>query len=270
MQKNKKEKLKQEILSAGKKVFSQKGYSEATMAEIASLANISPATIYNFFSSKKELFDALNLPELENLRPEYEKKRNEILATALLLFAEKGYEGTTMDEIAGRIGFTKAALYQYFDSKEELFSSVLRESHLNTSAKRIRYNKDDGNLEATIKNIGKSYLEMGNQLERISILRSVIRDSPKFPEIGTLYYEQGISRVCTDVAEYLKKFKQDKIIKNVNLKLAALVYIGSLLSYNILFKTIKGIEKEFSEEEMLKLATEIFLNGLKRHNVPEK
>ncbi|MBS3975636.1 MAG: TetR family transcriptional regulator [Syntrophomonadaceae bacterium] len=264
MRKNTRAEVREKILSAGKKVFSEKGYAEATISEIASLANVSPATIYIYFSGKKELFDTLNLPELESLRPEYEKKRNEILSAALILFGEKGFEGTTMDEIAKEIGFTKAALYQYFTSKEELFSSVLHESQLNMNAKRIKLSKAGANWEDVVKGIGRSYLAMGNQPERTSILRSVIRDSGKFPEIGSLYYNQGLAQACSDIAAYLEKLRDTGSIKDVNLKLAALVYLGSLLSYNILFKVISGIDKEFTEKEMLDLATEIFLNGLKK------
>jgi len=44
---------------------------------------------------------------------------------ALRLFLEQGYDGTSMDAIAEAAGTTKVTLYARFDSKEELFSSVL-------------------------------------------------------------------------------------------------------------------------------------------------
>ena len=48
-----------------------------------------------------------------------------ILQTALELFAEKGYEATSMREIAEQIGISKPALYYHFDSKEDIVRGVL-------------------------------------------------------------------------------------------------------------------------------------------------
>src|SRR6201995_783879 len=52
----------------------------------------------------------------------------EILDAALSVFAEKGYAGTRMDEIARRAGVTKGTIYLYFESKEAVFKSLVRES----------------------------------------------------------------------------------------------------------------------------------------------
>ena len=46
---------RQQILNAALKVFSEKGFEEATNAEIARIAGIAPGTIYNYFPSKREL-----------------------------------------------------------------------------------------------------------------------------------------------------------------------------------------------------------------------
>jgi AcrR family transcriptional regulator len=51
--------------------------------------------------------------------------RKRILDAALALFAEKGYEATSMREIAEQLGITKPALYYHFDSKEDIVRSLL-------------------------------------------------------------------------------------------------------------------------------------------------
>lgn len=43
-----------------------------------------------------------------------------ILDTALILFPQNGYYGTSMKDIAGMLGLSKAALYKHFESKEEI------------------------------------------------------------------------------------------------------------------------------------------------------
>ena len=48
-----------------------------------------------------------------------ESTKERILRTALELFAQNGYLGTSMNDIAGQLGFTKAALYKHYASKQE-------------------------------------------------------------------------------------------------------------------------------------------------------
>ncbi|HLY78578.1 MAG TPA: helix-turn-helix domain-containing protein, partial [Caulobacteraceae bacterium] len=50
-----------------------------------------------------------------------EERAPEILEAALASFAEKGFAGTRMDDIAARAGITKGTIYLYFESKEAVF-----------------------------------------------------------------------------------------------------------------------------------------------------
>ena len=58
-------------------------------------------------------------PSLREIR--YREKRRQLLETAARLFAQKGYEKVSLDEIAARLKLTKASLYYYFKSKDEIF-----------------------------------------------------------------------------------------------------------------------------------------------------
>jgi len=51
--------------------------------------------------------------------------RSRILDVALELFTEHGFEGTTLQQIADRLGFTKAALYYHFRSKDDLLDALV-------------------------------------------------------------------------------------------------------------------------------------------------
>jgi len=53
-------------------------------------------------------------------------KREEILRTALEVFARQGYRGTSLRELADAVNLSQAGLLHYFDSKEELFAEILR------------------------------------------------------------------------------------------------------------------------------------------------
>jgi AcrR family transcriptional regulator len=52
-------------------------------------------------------------------------RKEEILATATQLFAERGYEGASMGDLAERVGLRKASLFHHYASKDELYCAVL-------------------------------------------------------------------------------------------------------------------------------------------------
>ena len=56
-----------------------------------------------------------------------EKTRTRILASALALFAKKGYEHTTFTDIAARLKMTKGAVYWHFESKQALLLALVDE-----------------------------------------------------------------------------------------------------------------------------------------------
>jgi AcrR family transcriptional regulator len=62
-----KERRKQQILVAAKRVFSEKGFNKATMEDIAHEAELSPGTLYLYFKNKEELYASLSLRILQYL-----------------------------------------------------------------------------------------------------------------------------------------------------------------------------------------------------------
>ncbi len=54
-------------------------------------------------------------------------RKEEILVEATRLFAERGYEGASMGDIAERVGLRKASLFHHFPSKDVLYATVLTE-----------------------------------------------------------------------------------------------------------------------------------------------
>lgn len=76
---------------------------------------ISPApTSRQHATSRREAHDGPETPT-----------RQRILDVAIDLFIEQGYDGTSLREIAERVGVTKAALYHHFAGKAEIVSAVL-------------------------------------------------------------------------------------------------------------------------------------------------
>src|SRR6201999_3280476 len=67
-------------------------------------------------------------PDVDRSR-DRERTRAEILDVATAEFAEHGYSGARVDEIAERTRTTKRMLYYYFESKEGLYTAVLERAY---------------------------------------------------------------------------------------------------------------------------------------------
>lgn len=55
-----------------------------------------------------------------------EQKKREIASAAMTLFAESGFEATSMRQVAGAAGIGKGTIYEYFPSKDELIATSIR------------------------------------------------------------------------------------------------------------------------------------------------
>jgi len=80
-------------------------------------------------------------------------RREQILDVALDVFANSGFHGASMNDIAEAAGVTKPVLYQHFDSKRDLYQALIEEV-----GNRLRTNIDKATAEATN---GKSQTELG-------------------------------------------------------------------------------------------------------------
>ena len=74
------ERRRQQIIVAAKRVFSEKGFSKSTMEDIAREAELSPGTLYLYFKNKDELYASLSLRILQylNIRLEDVKKEKDV------------------------------------------------------------------------------------------------------------------------------------------------------------------------------------------------
>ena len=74
-----KERRRQQIIVAAKRVFSEKGFNKATMEDIAHEAELSPGTLYLYFKNKEELYASLSLRILQYLHIRVEHVNKEEL-----------------------------------------------------------------------------------------------------------------------------------------------------------------------------------------------
>jgi AcrR family transcriptional regulator len=91
--------------------------------------------------------------------PDRGDTRSRLRELALQLFAEQGYEKTSLREIAEQLGVTKAALYYYFKSKEDIVCSLV-EDYMAEIDDLIAWGKDEPRNPATRAAIVSRYLDI--------------------------------------------------------------------------------------------------------------
>jgi AcrR family transcriptional regulator len=79
-------------------------------------------------ATAKSGIEARRKAALEDGNANYLARREEIIRASAHIFRERGYEGTTLRDIAAALGTDRASLYYYVGSKEELLQEIVREA----------------------------------------------------------------------------------------------------------------------------------------------
>ena len=87
------------------------------------------------------------------------QKRSEILDATLVLFAERGYAGTTVEAIAERLECTKQSLYYYFRTKEDIVISIIEDRLDQALAVMDRIKANPGQANERLRALMHYYFE---------------------------------------------------------------------------------------------------------------
>lgn len=131
-----------------------------------------------------------------------EERRRAIIDSALRLFHEQGYGGTTMSGLAATLGGSKSTLWAYFTCKEELFAAALDEL-VAKFAPAIPLEEEE-DLRVMLLRYAREFLTMLLSPEIVALNRLVIGEAPRFPELGRIFYERGPRRRHRAVADYFE------------------------------------------------------------------
>lgn len=78
-----------------------------------------------------------------------ETKEN-ILLTALRLFARDGFEAVSVSQIAGELGMVKSALYKHYKNKRDIFDSILKRMDEMDCERAKKYEMPEGNMKKIV------------------------------------------------------------------------------------------------------------------------
>ena len=96
--------------------------------------------------------------------------KEKILEEALKLFAQSGYIGTSMNEIASRLGVTKAALYKHYSSKQEILDSIVERMNQQDTQRVKEYEMPEGDMEEVITEYKNTAIEKIRQFTKVQFL----------------------------------------------------------------------------------------------------
>lgn len=129
-------------------------------------------------------------------------KRAGIVAAACAEFPLHGYAGTTMSAIADRARCSKATLYGYFPSKDELFVHVVAQVIDRHMAPIFAALDAGGDLGTRLREFGVRMLTLRLSPEMLGTYRVVVGEAGR-SEIGSLLYREGLIRWRKRLAEFL-------------------------------------------------------------------
>jgi TetR/AcrR family transcriptional regulator, mexJK operon transcriptional repressor len=137
-------------------------------------------------------------------RPSDPQKMLSIISTAQRLFAENGFERTTIDAIADMSGVTKMTIYSHFKSKEELFGATIFSRVENEFLVPDR-NLDPKNPHDGLTMIAKQFVSLIRKDEVLGSYRTMFASTSTHPELCNTFYQNGPVKVHREVSEYLNK-----------------------------------------------------------------
>ncbi len=177
------------------------------------------------------------------------KPKDRILESAIKLFSEKGFDATSVDEIAKNADINKAMIYYYFSSKEELLSSIIRKS-INEFTSIIENISLENfkSLEEIIHyfvEAGISYIDKNDMLIRI-YQRESLNISSKW---GTNIIDT-VGFVFEKVESMIKKIYKESI--SFDITLVEQILVTNLIIGYLSLKDKIGIEKDREAEEIIK------------------
>lgn len=136
-------------------------------------------------------------------------KRDAIIRTALAAFLAEGYAETSMSSLAAKVGGSKATLYSYFKSKEELFAAVVaRKCEQIRDLLSQAEIESGGDLRATLTNFGEHFVELLLSDDSIGTFRLATAEAARFPEIGRAIYNSGVRQNQQRMVEFLEHVKE--------------------------------------------------------------
>ena len=153
-------------------------------------------------------------------------KAESILAAAWRTFLASGFGAVSMDAIAREAGASKATLYAYFSSKEELFGAVVAREGQRYFGGFSARELDPHEVETSLTEIARRFLELVLSPDAIAVNRITIAEAVRFPQLGEVFWRAGPERTRTQIEAFLRRAHEAGTLSVADPKLAAEQFIA--------------------------------------------
>jgi AcrR family transcriptional regulator len=134
-----------------------------------------------------------------------QERRAQILLAATDLFLERGYAGTSTDAIVERSSASKQTVYAHFQSKEGLFREVIEAFSTFTTRAIDIDSLDPSDPVASLRKIGTNILYALTARRSLALLRLIIAESGREPEVRETFLRHGPESSERAVATFLQR-----------------------------------------------------------------
>lgn len=180
-------------------------------------------------------------------RPIDNSKINSIIETARTLFAQNGFERTTLDAIAEISGVTKMTIYSHFKSKEELFGATIT----NRIKKEFAFDietLDPRNPSDGLMKIGSRFILLLRKEEVLGTYRTMFSSALTYPKLCLEFYQKGPLEVHQQVAKYLQQCSKEGSLKITNLDISTSQFLSLFLGLDHI-RCMLGLKKPTKKDD---------------------
>jgi AcrR family transcriptional regulator len=180
---------------------------------------------------------------------EISPKRQAVIEAAAKLFMAHGYGQVSMDSVAREAGVSKATLYAYFASKDQLFATIVQEGCRDNIVVGLFLPDDATELSDALTSLAGRMLRFLLGPRALAIHRVVIAESVRFPELGRVFYENGPALFQDVFTPWLLRHQAAGRLRRHDPAVAADQFVG-LLRSGLFVRAVLGLTPPPTEAEI--------------------
>jgi len=167
------------------------------------------------------------------------KRLARMLEAATELFLRDGYRGTSIDAILEASGGSKATLYNYFSTKDDLFRAVVGEAISSAAQPEL---DAGGDPRTTLTEFAVVKFEAMFSPRRRALLRLIVAERERFPDLAQKYYESGPLRNRRTLARFFANLGERHVLDAGTAEEAADFFMGVALNKGLIESLLLGEE----------------------------
>jgi AcrR family transcriptional regulator len=158
-----------------------------------------------------------------------QRTRQAILDAALELFAEKGFFGTSLRDVAAAVGVRESALYNYFAGKEALFEALLA-AHLDSKAERMSPLTAAPILDARtlLLQVADTTLASYAEPREQQFFRIVMSDGVRLAKVGRINLLERMGHGRQQVSDLMKRLMREGWLRRSDANMLGIAFLSPL------------------------------------------